>query len=343
MLNIISRSIVMGGIGGPQKVVGNLIRGLDILGYPYCINKDLGATSQLWIQDDVTALKEASKRKLKAIVGPNLYVLPRNIPENIDMSNFVYIFPSKQIIDFWKYLGFDRCPQDFWPVGIDTMEFPERKKPKNGIVLIYFKERYAEELDLVKKRLTENQTKYKTIIYRKYNEKNYRGLLEKTKYIIWIGKGESQGIALQEALSMNVPVLVWDVEKIGHWVPPTKKEKDMLNEKELNYKLVTSAYYFDDRCGIKAKNKNEIEDFISDMEKRWESFEPRKYIIENLSLEKQARRLIELFDKHHDISYENGKKEFLITNKKWKNDKLYFKAFMHAKLKTKNFIKSFGK
>ena len=106
MLNIISKSLVEGGVNGPQKVVSNLIKGLDIIGYPYCLNKALDSTSQLWIHDDTTALKEASKMKLKAIVGPNLYILPQKVPSDLDFSNFVYLQPSKWVVDFWKDFGF---------------------------------------------------------------------------------------------------------------------------------------------------------------------------------------------------------------------------------------------
>lgn len=342
MLNIISRSIVEGGINGPQKVVSNLIKGLDIIGYPYCINKALDSTSQLWIHDDTTALKEASKRKLKAVVGPNLYILPRNIPTDLDMSNFIYLFPSKWASDFWKKYNFDKCPQDYWPVGIDTKEFSERQKPVDGIVLIYFKQRYLEELKFVKKILTDSKIKYEIISYGSYNQKDYLEKLKNTKYVIWLGRQESQGIALEEAMSMNVPILVWDVLNIGHWVP-TKKEEKIYTKDEQTYTDATSAYYFDERCGIKTKDKNEIDESIKKMENQWQKFEPRKYILENLSLEKQARELIRFFEKYYGISYESGLTEKIKNNKEWLNAKWYYKTYFFAKKIAKKLISIFKK
>ncbi len=336
MLNIISRSILSNDVSGPKKVADNLIKGLDILGYPYCINKALDSTSQLWIHDDIEALKVASKLKLKAIIGPNLYVVPRNITSNIDMSSFIYIHPSKWVIDFWKYLEFNRCPLDTWPVGIDTEEFKEREKPKNGIVLVYFKGRYKEELDFITKLLKEENIRYEIISYGSYDQTDYLKKLKNTRYVVWLGKTESQGLALEEALSMNVPILVWDVLKIGHYV---FIENKMFNKNELEYKNVTSAYYFDERCGVKTKNKEDLKNLVSEMEKEWMNYEPRKYIIENLSLEKRAKEFIELFDKYYNISFKDGKNESLKSTKKWINDKFYFKTFIFIKDKIKKCVK----
>ena len=342
MLNIISRSIVEGGINGPQKVVANLIKGLDLLGYPYCLNKELSATSQLWIHDDPIALREAGKRKLSAIVGPNIYILPRNIPASINLSKFVYVFPSKWSADFWKDFGFDRCRQDYWPTGVDAAEFPERPQPDDGIVLLYFKQRYSEELEFTKSILTAAGLKFETIIYGAYDQKNYLELLQKTKYIIWLGRQESQGIALEEALAMNVPILVWDVQNIGHWIP-TRKESKIFNAAEAAYPQATAAYYFDERCGFKTKEKSAIENLVKTMEAQWRNFEPREYVLEKLSLAGQARAMIDFFEKYFGVTFESGKNESIKTGRKWRNDRWYFKASMYLKARIKKVINQLKK
>ena len=330
MLNIISKICVSKSISGPKKVVENLIKGLEILGYPYCINKALDSTSQLWIHDDAEALGEASRLNLKAVVGPNIYILPRNIPDKMDLSNFVYIHPSKWAVDFWKDFGFNKCKLDSWPTGIDTSEFSEREKPKKGIVLIYFKQRYPEELEFLKKTLEKQNIEYDIISYGSYKQKDYLEKLKNTKYVIWLGRQESQGIALEEAMSMNVPVLVWDVQNIGHWTP-NKKEGLIFTEKELLYENTTSAYYFNETCGIKIKKQEYLNTTIKKMEDIWPNLEPRKYVVENLNLKRQAKDLIELFNKYYNISYEGGKKEQQKTVKKWRNAKLRFRMFIRIK------------
>ncbi len=334
MLNIISRSYVEGEINGPQKVVTNLIKGLEMLDYPYCINRNFEATSQIWIHDDPLALAEVCRRKLNAIVGPNIYILPRNIPSDLNMSKLIYIQPSRWICDFWKVLGFERCPIDVWPSAIDTDEFSERAKPGLGNVLIYYKQRSIEELNFLKEILDRKKISYKVIVYGSYNQKDYIDSLKKAKYVIWLGRHETQGIALEEALAMNVPMLVWDVNYLGHWLP-REKDKKIYTADELAYKNTTSAEYFDDRCGIKIKDQLQIEASIAKMESNWKIFTPREYIIENLGLKKQARELIDLFEKHFNTSYEAGKTELLKNNKKWLNAKFKFKLYSFFKAMSK--------
>jgi len=61
MINIISKAYLSKNATGPKKVVDNLIKGLDILGYPYVINKRLDACQRLWIHDDTAALARINK------------------------------------------------------------------------------------------------------------------------------------------------------------------------------------------------------------------------------------------------------------------------------------------
>ena len=342
MLNIISRSYISKSVSGPKKVVDNLIKGLDLIGYPYCVNKALDATSELWIHDDTTALREASRLGLKAIVGPNLYILPRNIPADIDFSHFAYIHPSPWAADFWKELGFTKCPLDSWPAGIDTNEFSARPKPADGKVLVYFKDRLPEELEAVEKILSEKSIAYDVIRYGSYKQADYMTLLSQARYVIWIGRQESQGIALEEALSMNVPIVVWDVTHIGHW-QPTERESKIFTTEEAAHTGATSAYYFDNRCGIITKNPDEIPAAIERMEKEWQSFEPRAYIVENLNLEKQARAMLTFFEKYFGITYEQGLGEKPRNSGSWINAKWYYVAYMSLKDFAKKALKPLRK
>jgi hypothetical protein len=337
MLNIISRSYVEGEINGPQKVVTSLIKGLDILGYPYCINKDLGATSQLWIHDDPRAFAEAAKGGIHAIVGPNIYIMPKNIPVDIDMSKLIYIQPTRWTCNFWKDRGFDKCPLDVWPSAIDTDEFTERPRPANGNVLLYYKQRPTEELDFVTAMLEKKKIPYDIIRYGSYSQKEYVAKLKNARYVFWLGRHETQGIALEEALAMNVPALVWDVSAVGHWLP-REKDKNNYSPEEATYTNTTSAEYFDDRCGIKTKNRTDIESAIDRMEQNWSTFSPRQYISENLGLEKQARTMIDLFTKHLGISYEDGKNETIKNNKKWQNAQLHFRTLSFIKALAKRIL-----
>ena len=208
MLNIISLSAVRDKTTGPWKVVKNLIKWLERIGYPYVLNADLNATKRLWIHDDIFAMKHLKEVRAdtKVIIGPNLYNMPRNIPENIIPNNTVYIMPSDWITNMWKTCWYSG-KTDIWPAGIDTDSFTPSSKEKKYVTL-YLKERSQSELDFVVNLLKEKNIAFKTIIYWQYKEKEFKALLEETKYIIWLWKAETQWIALEEILSCNIPILI---------------------------------------------------------------------------------------------------------------------------------------
>ena len=71
------------------------------------------------------------------------------------------------------------------------------------------------------------------------------------------------------------------------------------------------------------------------MEDTWKNFNPRQYILENLSLDKQAKELINLYEKYFNITYQSSFSEKISNNKKWRNAKWYFIFY----IKFKDFVK----
>src|ERR1039458_5421480 len=71
MINIVSRAYLKRLVYGPKKVVDNLIKGLDLVGYPYVVNKRLDACRRLWIHDDLIAMKHIGElpAEVRVIVG----------------------------------------------------------------------------------------------------------------------------------------------------------------------------------------------------------------------------------------------------------------------------------
>jgi glycosyltransferase involved in cell wall biosynthesis len=118
-----------------------------------------------------------------------------------------------------------------------------------------------------------------------YQENDYLNYLQNSSYGIWIGRHESQGFALEEALSCDVPLLVWDV-------------KSMNQEFGSNYEDIhaTSIPYWDERCGEYFTDFGELEEVHNKLLNNIQNYKPREFILEKLSINVCENKLINIIN-----------------------------------------------
>jgi glycosyltransferase involved in cell wall biosynthesis len=188
-----------------------------------------------------------------------------------------------------------------WPVGIDTDFWapPNHRtiavpKHRRTDFLIYDKvrwehERYEEELlQPIRSELTKRGLRFCEIRYGFYKEGDFHHLLGLCKAMLFVCTHETQGIAYQQALSAGVPILAWD--RGGICADPN------LLRLGVCFGPVSSVPYWDSRCGMKFAD---VTEFPSRLDVFWDhvqqdAFQPRDYILENLTLEKCARHYLEI-------------------------------------------------
>ena len=108
--------------------------------------------------------------------------------------------------------------------------------------------------------------------------------------MIYLSHHETQGLAAQQMLASDVPLLAWD--QGGLWKDP--KYAPHL----VRFAPVTSVPYWDERCGMKFKAGG---DLLSVFDTFWFGVEaglyaPREMIVENFTLEGQAMAYLALVD-----------------------------------------------
>ena len=222
----------------------------------------------------------------KIVFGPHFCVLPHGITNRISI-NSKYLQPSEWVVNLWKEYEegrkLDLCA---CPFGVDTDRFCETNQERSK-VFIYFKRRKPEELGYLQNFLSKKGIDYRIFDYvKRYNEYEYLDYIQKSKYGIILDAHESQGFAIEEALSCNVPLLVWNVRLLSQ-------------EYGSNYPntFATSIPYWDGRCGEYFYDRDELEltfnKFVSNIEKR--EYKPREYVLENLSMEVCEKRFMKLF------------------------------------------------
>jgi glycosyltransferase involved in cell wall biosynthesis len=194
--------------------------------------------------------------------------------------------PSKWCIDFWKKNNLCKDLNMFaCPFGIDTERFCEIKPiEQRNLVFIYYKSRNPQELEFIENLLKHNNIQYRIFSYRHgYDENEYLQYLQNSKYGIWLDAHESQGFALEEALSCNVPLLVWNI-------------KSMNQEFGQHYPDIpaTTIPYWDERCGEYFYDMSDFEIQCRNFFNNLESYKPRKFILENLSSSVCEKRFMDM-------------------------------------------------
>ena len=119
-----------------------------------------------------------------------------------------YNLLSDWVVNLQNEFGGLSLPSKCLPFAVDTEGFQPSPQPKTDDCLIYFKRRKLEDLEYVLQVVKQKNLHYSMIKYGSYTEEDFLNALHKAKFCIWIGCHESQGFAVQEALSCNVPLLV---------------------------------------------------------------------------------------------------------------------------------------
>lgn len=223
----------------------------------------------------------------KFLFGPHFSTFPEKTQMKIiSGKNVMYTQPSEWASKIWRD---DPLCKDIriesLPFGVDTEKFKPTGEEKTDLVFLYFKSRHPDTLTIMKSFLKAvNVNNYIIFNYTtKYKENEYIECLKRCKYGIWVGRHESQGFALEEALSMNVPLLVWNVKSIN--------EEDGCRYPDIP---ATTIPYWDNRCGESFTNIQELPNTFNVFISKLHTYTPREYILENLTMEICEKRLIEL-------------------------------------------------
>ena len=221
------------------------------------------------------------------IFGPHFSVFPNQLLYKINNvhKNSIYLQPSEWALNVWKKFNVESIiPLKVFYFPVNTKKFKPMENIKKEKVFIYFKRRKQEELTFLKTFLHNKNIEFKVFDYvKRYEEEDYLKYLQESKYGIILDAHESQGFAIEEALSCNVPLLVWNVTSMNQ-------------EEGINYPDIpaTSIPYWDNRCGESFYNKEDMESKYNEFMSKLDTYKPREFVLENLSLEKCANNFINL-------------------------------------------------
>jgi glycosyltransferase involved in cell wall biosynthesis len=221
-----------------------------------------------------------------AILGPSLYDHPMLAPDLMKDPRFrSYLVLGQWTYDMFQPVYGDTCVR--WHAGIDLQEWSDARSHRKDIdFLIYDKvrwdyEKYAAQLiEPICRELEARGSRFEIIRYKRHDHETYRTLLQRARSMIFLCEHETQGLAYQEALASNVPVVAWDN---GYWLDP------LWQSVSADKIPASSVPFFSDQCGERFRTVDEFGSSLDRFLERLPSLRPRDYVVAYLSTEESAR------------------------------------------------------
>jgi len=282
--------------GGVMMVALNLMRGLDKIGVAYRFN-DYGYIKKhpKEIACIIGKPQVLFDREWKnpVIFGAGIYSHPVECPDLFEQYPNVkrFLVPGEWMRDMCEpYYG---NKVTAWPVGIDTEQWKPLEGEKTIDFLIYYKIRWQHEqmekelVEPITNTLDARKISYQFIRYGSYTHNELTEKLKSSKAVIFLCEHETQGSAYQQVLATNTPILAWD--RGGYWQDPAYYPR------RVKYQPVSSVPYWDERCGEKFTDADDFKEKVNIFLNNLNTYNPRDYILGNLTLEKCAEKYVEIY------------------------------------------------
>jgi hypothetical protein len=204
-----------------------------------------------------------------------MYDHPRLNPHLMTDPRFhYYLFTCGWLRDVFAPFYGDKCV--IWHAGIDTQRWTDTRDHHKDIdVLIYDKMRWTRDvkerflLQPIIEHITRRNHNYYVLRYGNISHNQYADLLSRSRCMVFLCEHETQGIAYQEGLASNVPILAWDP---GYWVDPLW---ELLAE---NPVPATSVPQFSASCGMTFRKTYEFPDCFDKFYQQIAKYEPRRFV-----------------------------------------------------------------
>lgn len=232
------------------------------------------------------------------LVGPGVLNVPDDWPDMLETPYRVKAYLQAcdwQANVFRSLYGVEAVK--VWPVGIDTDYYkPDPSIEKRYDLMIYDKRRWPQSapgrglLEECLEIVSHYKLTNKVITYGKYGrggEKNFELLARQSRAMLFLCENETQGIAYNQVLSLNIPIIAWDQ---CSWCDPCRFAWGV------DHVDATSVPYWSAECGEVFQSATELASklpsFIAGVGHH--QYSPRSYVLSELNQEKRTREYLNL-------------------------------------------------
>jgi hypothetical protein len=187
-----------------------------------------------------------------------------------------------------------------FPYAVDVDRFCAKSTDSAAYdCLLYFKHRDPALLHRAIEILQSKDISFRCIRYGSYTEEQYMQELKQCKFMLVIDGHESQGFALQEAMSTNTPLLVLDATSLFDEISDNGTSFWKVKTSKI-IPATSVPYWSDAECGIKITNIEDLPSALDTMMTSYQTFSPRDYVVRSLSAKVCMKRILDYFGLHRD-------------------------------------------
>ncbi len=277
--SVSSKSIKLFQSNGPAEVIDGVLSALKVESdnqklisrCNWVVNSNLDQLLRKWDPKDL---------EIPVLLGPNIE-FERFLPE-IQITKKKYILvPSLWVVPIVQSrLNISADLIKVWASGVDTQYWKSRNKNRKN-VLVYRKYDESDDIVTVCNYLRGRNIPYKVFEYGKYRQKAFKRYLDSSIAGIWLAGSESQGMALLQAWSMDVPTLV-------------RRKNTFVDKSTSSTFPCSSAPYLTSEAGQFSESESLTEKDLGIFFDSLDRFQPRIYATENFTLNKRMRDIYEL-------------------------------------------------
>lgn len=267
---------------GHHAVVRSVVEGLRSIGADFNFNpRRFGELARTVYAPANEALRQAIELKrgggVDYVVAGPVNALFADESDGILLTPDIdlVIVPSEWTVDFYRGVPALVEKSRVCPCGVDAEAWKPAGRPKDRTAVVYWKsgdERFCEAVEHVVRRcgLEPLRVTSRHGEHGLFTPAAYREALDRSVVGVFLSTFETQGIALAEAWSMNVPTVVWDPQGDAEWRGRT-------------FRARSSAPYLTPATGAAFRTIDDLEQALRATLATVTAFQPRAWVLQHMT------------------------------------------------------------
>jgi hypothetical protein len=278
---------------GHYAVVRSVVEGLRAIDADFNFNpRRLADLARVVYAPENAALRQAAELKRRGkidylVAGPVNALFPDEADGVLHLPGIDRLIVASE----WVHGLYSDAPQLLektvaCPCGIDARYWQPSGQPRRNLALVYWKsgdEAFCRQVEKVVRAcgLEPRRVRATAGEHALFSPEEYRQMLDESLIAVFLSAFETQGLALAEAWSMDVPTAVWDPQATAEWRGRT-------------FQAGSSAPYLTPLTGRRWRTIEELDAVLRGMLAERATFQPRAWLLAHMTDEICARTLYEV-------------------------------------------------